>query len=170
MTIYIFFKVYPLTLPIISYNGIVSTTRKENMKKPRCNTNGDVIEHIDPTKKVRVYRNLHRKCISVKQDGIVKCWTTNIVLKDCKFIISKAGQKRVRNEKRKNVHAFVEGYLVNVRETDKLKSSTWTESYYNPYHTDTFQERKTGQPITSAKFVDVWVDEKNSHILSHKSK
>ena len=52
--------------------------------KPRCNTNRDVIHHIDPTKKVRVYRNLHRKCISVKQGGIVKCWTTNIVLKDCK--------------------------------------------------------------------------------------
>ena len=71
------------------------------MKKPRCETNRDVIQHIDPTKKVRVYRNLHRKCISVKQGGIVRCWTTNVVLKDCKFIISKAGQKRVRDEKRK---------------------------------------------------------------------
>ena len=140
------------------------------MKKPKCETNRDVIQHIDPTKKVRVYRNLHRKCISVRQGGIVKCWTTNIVLKDCKFIISKAGQKRVRDEKRKNVHAFVEGYLVDVGEADKQAGFTWTESYYNPYFSDTFQERETGQPITSAKFVDIWVDEKDSHIMSHKSK
>tara|TARA_B100000902_G_scaffold371452_1_gene397497 strand:+ start:403 stop:684 length:282 start_codon:yes stop_codon:yes gene_type:complete len=93
-----------------------------------------------------------------------------VVLKDCKFIISKAGQKRTRDEKRKNVHAFVEGYLADVRETDKQKGFTWTESYYNPYFSDTFQERETGEPITEAKYVDVWVDEKNSHIMSHKSK
>ncbi len=102
------------------------------MKKPRCETNRDVIQHIDPTKKVRVYRNLHRKCISVKQGGIVRCWTTNVVLKDCKFIISKAGQKRVRDEKRKNVHAVGEGDLADGRGTDKQAGCTWTESEYNP--------------------------------------
>jgi len=138
--------------------------------KPRCHTNQDIMQHIDPTKKVRVYRNLHRKCVSVKQDGIVKCWTTNVVLKDCKFIISKAGQKRVRDEKKKNVHAFVEGYLADVREADEQTGLTWTESYYNPYRTDTFQDKETGRSITSAKFVDIWVDETISHVMSHKSK
>ena len=30
------------------------------MKKPFCETSKEVLEHIDPTKKVRVYRNLHK--------------------------------------------------------------------------------------------------------------
>ena len=138
--------------------------------KPRCYTNQDVAQHIDPTKKVRVYRNLHRGCVSVKQGGIVRCWTNNIVLKDCKFIISKAGQRKVRDEKKKNVHAFVEGYLADVRKADEQAGFTWTESYYNPYRTDTFQDKETGRPISSAKFVDIWVDETISHVMSHKSK
>ena len=71
---------------------------------------------------------------------------------------------------RRNNETFVEGYLVDVGEADKQAGFTWTESYCNPYHTDTFQDRNAGQSITSAKFVDVWVDEKDSHILSHKSK
>ncbi len=90
------------------------------MKKPRCETNRDVIQHIDPNKKVRVYRNLHRKCISVKQGGIVRCWTTNVVLKDCKFIISKAGQKRVRDEKRKTfMRSLRATWLTFARPTSK---------------------------------------------------
>ena len=138
--------------------------------KPRSNTNKDIVQHINPTKKVRVYRNLHRGCVSVKQGGIVRCWTNNIVLKDCKFIISKAGQKRVRDEGKKNVHAFVEGYLADVRKADEQAGFTWTESYYNPYRTDTFQDKETGKSISSAKYVDVWCDKDISSIMAHEAK
>ena len=138
------------------------------MKKPFCQNNREILEHVDSAKPIRAYRNLHRKCISIKQDGIVRCWSTNVVLENCKFIVSKAGQKRVRDEKKKNVHAYVQGALAKVRETDFL-TDDWTESYYNPYHTDTFQDVATGQPITGAKFVDIWVDETDSNILSYKA-
>ena len=138
------------------------------MKKPFCENNKEILEHVDLAKPVRAYRNLHRKCISIKQDGIVRCWATNVVLENCKFIVSKAGQKRVRDEKKKNVHAYVQGALAKVRETDFL-TDDWTESYYNPYHTDTFQDVTTGRPITGAKFVDIWVDETDSNILSYKA-
>jgi len=138
------------------------------MKKPFCENNKEILKHIDASKQLRVYRNLHRKCISIKQDGIVRCWATNVVLENCKFIVSKAGQKRVRDEKKKNVHAYVQGALAKVRETDFL-TDDWTESYYNPYHTDTFQDVTTGQPITGAKFVDIWVDEMDSSILSYQA-
>ena len=40
--------------------------------KPFCENSTQVLEHINPAKKVRVYRNLHKKCVSVKQDGIVR--------------------------------------------------------------------------------------------------
>ena len=71
------------------------------MKKPFCENNKEILEHVDLAKPVRAYRNIHRKCISIKQDGIVRCWATNVVLENCKFIVSKAGQKRVRDEKKK---------------------------------------------------------------------
>ena len=139
------------------------------MKKPFCQNNKEILKHIDLAKPVRAYRNLHRKCISIKQDGIVRCWATNVVLENCKFIVSKAGQKRVRDEKKKNVHAYVQGALAKVRETDLLTADDWAESYYNPYHTDTFQDVITGQPITEAKFVDIWVEKTYCSILSHNT-
>jgi hypothetical protein len=141
------------------------------MKKPRVKKSREVWDWIDPSKKVRVYRNLHKNCFSVKQNGLVCCHTNQVTLSDCKFIVSKAGQKRVRDEKRKNVHAFVEGFVVDTREADKVvdgaKSdkeifdgwSEWTPVYYNPYQCDGFSRVTVGNTITeeiveSAKFAD----------------
>ena len=45
----------------------------------------------------------------------MRCHTANVVLKDCKFIVSEAGQRRVREEKKKNVHAFVKGHVSTAR-------------------------------------------------------
>ena len=73
--------------------------------------------------------------------------------------------------RRKNVHAFIEGYLVDVGEADKQAGFTWTESYYNPYFEPIpSKTEKQDDPSPSAKFVDLWIDEKDSHIMSHKSK
>jgi hypothetical protein len=69
--------------------------------KPRVKTSREVIPHINPKRPVFVYRNLHKKCLSVQQDGIVRCHVDNIVLEDAEFRVSKAGQKRVRDEKRR---------------------------------------------------------------------
>ena len=70
-------------------------------KKPFAENSRQILEHINPEKKVRVYRNLHKKCLSVKQDGIVRCHASYVSLKDCSFIVNAAGQNRVRTEKRK---------------------------------------------------------------------
>lgn len=87
--------------------------------------------------RVRVYWNIHRKLFSVLD------WTDNkgrlykhldsIVLLNCKFVVQPAGQARVRKEKKKFVHAFVEG--------DICKTTTRYQSElvsYNPYFTDGF--------------------------------
>ena len=71
------------------------------MNKPKVKTSKEVIEHINPERPVFVYRNLHKKCLSVQQDGIVRCHVDNIVLEDAEFRVSKAGQKRVRDEKKR---------------------------------------------------------------------
>ena len=74
------------------------------MKKPRVEKSIDILKYIDPSKKVRIYRNLHNKCYSVKQDNLVLVHADNVTLEEAKFIVSKAGQKRVRDEKKKSVH------------------------------------------------------------------
>ena len=120
------------------------------MKKPRVKHSKDIAQHIDPSKKVRVYRNLHNNCFSVKQNGIVRCHADSVALHECKFIISKAGQKRVRDEEKKNVHAFVEGWVVDTSKADHVVDGTksdeeidqgkseWKKLFYNPYLCDGF--------------------------------
>ncbi len=137
------------------------------MKKPRVEKSSEVAQHIDPYKPVRVYRNLHKNCLSVKQDGIVRCHADSVFLGDCRFIVSEAGQKRVRDEGRKNVHAFVEGVLVDARETDNYVDghlsdqeiewghSRWIDLYYNPYKVDGFTNKQTGSVVSWAKFVEI---------------
>jgi len=121
---------------------------------PHVENSRQVLEHVDTDKPVRVYRNLHKQVISVKQGGLVRCHTNNVVLHLCKFIVSKAGQKRVRNDKRKNVHAYIEGIVVNARATDHLLLP-WSELYYNPYKTDFWEDRVSGKEVESAEWVDV---------------
>jgi len=121
--------------------------------KPRVKTSREVIPHINPKRPVFVYRNLHKKCLSVQQDGIVRCHVDNIVLEDCEFRVSKAGQRRVRDEKKKNVHAKVKGVVVP-HPSDILELE-WDTVYYNPYRTDEFTEQVTKRHVTGAKFVDI---------------
>ena len=131
------------------------------MKKPRVKHSKDIAQHIDPSKKVRVYRNLHKKCFSVKQDGLVRCHVDNVVLEDCKFIVSKAGQKRVRDEGKKNVHAFVEGFVVDARATDHVYSDTpWDELYYNPYECDGFMNNRSERIAEFAGYADMDKDDR----------
>ena len=128
--------------------------------KPKVKTSREVLAHIDPSKKVRVYRNLHKKCFSFKQDGLVRCHVDNVVLEDCKFIVSKAGQKRVRDEKKKNVHAFVEGFVADVHKADNHFSDTpWDCVYYNPYECEGFINTSSERVAEFAEFVDLDADD-----------
>jgi hypothetical protein len=150
------------------------------MKKPRVERSSEIWEYIDASRKVRVYRNLHKKCFSIKQDGLVACHADHVTLQGCKFIISKAGQKRVREQEQKNVHAFVEGYIVDTKAADlevdgevtdgQLMSglTNWETLYYNPYDCDGFVNMY--YPLTTAtidkrmiantaRFTDLYCDD-----------
>ena len=153
----------------ISKERVFQKALEMSNKKPRVQRSSEIAQHIDPTKKVRVYRNLHKQCFSVKQDGLVRCHADHVTLENCHFIVSKAGQKRVRNEGRKNVHAYIEGVLVDTREADKIVDGTksdaeldagksdWKKAYYNPYTCDTFINQYDGSPLETAKFADLYV-------------
>ena len=123
------------------------------MNKPKVKTSKEVIEHINPERPVFVYRNLHKKCLSVQQDGIVRCHVDNIVLEDAEFKVSKAGQKRVRDEKKKNVHAKVKGMVV--ANPSEILSLEWNSVYYNPYKTDEFTDTGNSRHVASALFADI---------------
>ena len=94
---------------------------------------------IDTSKPVQVYRNLHRKCWSVRQNGIVKAHCNTIQLIDCKLVVQPAGRAKVLREKKKNVHAYVKGY-VSIAQSD----FNWpTKLWDNPYQSDSFQAAKS---------------------------
>jgi len=110
-------------------------------------------------KNVRVYRNLHKDCFSVlhRTDKGWRLWkhVEQIELMNVKFKVSQAGHKRVLKEKRKNVHAFVEGEYSG--KTD-VSSSRIRFVKYNPYIAGHFIEQGTNQKITEA--VWAWVTRK----------
>ena len=107
---------------------------------------------------VRVYRNLTKQCYSVKaksnQWRVVHYWS--LLLSDCVFSVSKAGNKKVRKTKQKNVHAHVVGdFILEDRffHPDQLKKVT-----YNPYKNTTFVFADTGKPVYSADLVFLSTD------------
>ena len=142
------------------------------MTKPFVETSKEVLAHIDASKRVWVYRNLHKKCVSVKQGSLVRCHATNVVLKDCKFIVSEAGQTRVRNEGKKNVHAFIEGYVVDARKSLELLDFGWETVYYNPYTTDHWQLSMVPYDdyVDTAEYCDVWCDDVLGEVLAFNLK
>lgn len=102
---------------------------------------------IDPNKRVRVYRNLHKPGVvySVLQDGLVVGYVDEITLHGVKFVVNPAGRDWVRRTGKKTVHAFVDGYL-----EDRVEGLNLDEAiYYNPRKVNTFVY-SNGCPIFSA--------------------
>ncbi len=81
---------------------------------------------------------------SIKFDGRVILHSNSVVLTDVKFKVSKKGQERVRREKRKNVHATLQTHNIQEKVMSEIGLK---EVYYNPYTTDTFIMKDSGEPI-----------------------
>ena len=63
-----------------------------------------------------VYRNLHFRdevVYSVRKDGLVEGHTLCHVMDGVTFHVGPKGNQRVRDEQRKNVHAYVRGHVIN---------------------------------------------------------
>ena len=89
---------------------------------------------LDDSRKVFIYKNLHKDCWSIKQDGLVKAHVTEISLYSCSFRVNRLGRRRVLREKRKNVHAGASGWI------DSRETFDWNDNHpkaqevtYNPY-------------------------------------
>ena len=104
---------------------------------------------IDYSKKVFVYKNLHKDCWSIKQDGLVKAHTEEVRMWDCAFQVNAKGRAQVLAEKRKNVHAGIKGYIDEVCD---LEFDNAIEVTYNPYKYNSFVDKATELPIYSSQF------------------
>lgn len=125
--------------------------------------------------KIFVYRNLHKECYSLRQDGKVFAHQRYVHLVggnfEAGFRVNKKGRDRVLREQQKNVHAFAFGLTSGGSENDaffayqnarlegKLVAVT-----YNPYKAGYFYVKDTGQPVSWAKNIfltprGVWVEE-----------
>lgn len=107
--------------------------------------------------KVRIYFNLHRggwsiQCAKTRRVLNVGTKVVTCALVNARFVVSESGRQRVLKEKRKNVHAVVEGDLSdfklvgyglhNVEESVKVT--------YNPYHGSTFYRKDDLTPVRFA--------------------
>jgi hypothetical protein len=127
--------------------------------------------------RVRIYRNLspqyrERRAWSVMayegpNKGRIIEIVDGIVLKDVRFVVNEGGRQRVIQEKRKNVHAFVDGTLVKTFAFDTLKKDLDGETLapssgarsrvsYDPYRFSTFVREDCGlAPVSEARVVVV---------------
>ena len=94
--------------------------------------------------KVKVYRNLRNKCLSVQYKGKVIAHVDSITLCGVTFKVSQSARARVLETKQKNVHAFVCGVISSA--TPELKESVT----YNPYKYTQFTSLLTGESVLSA--------------------
>ena len=105
-------------------------------------------------KKVTVYRNLHKKCYSIKYNNRVVAHGTDIAMEGVTFRVQPAGRSRVLREKRKNVHAFVVGTVLAI---GKLFIPTVYQCRvkYNPYSAGSFTVVGTENAILGAAYANI---------------
>lgn len=129
---------------------IIITEEQEELLKNKIN---DLIG-----KKVMCYYDLHRHTFSVTYKGLVMLKADYLRLSDVEFRVRQGGKQKVRNEQRKNVHAFVIGYLDDYCEfpCDDIPEPESNEVItYNPYKYDTFVVKSTEEPIYKANEIEM---------------
>ena len=121
--------------------------------------------------RVEVYRNLHNgkysvKALEGKDKGRVVLHCDYVELTDVKFKVSQAIRARVLRERKKYVHATVQGTIGKFtgtqpkpKEYDKVKQGDWVCHFlkrdlrrftYNPFKFSSFVDSYTESPIDSA--------------------
>tara|TARA_B100000676_G_scaffold170444_1_gene167589 strand:- start:524 stop:943 length:420 start_codon:yes stop_codon:yes gene_type:complete len=107
---------------------------------------------LDESRKVFVYKNLHKDCWSIKQDGLVKAHSDGkpIHLYSVMMKVNTKGREKVLREKRKNVHAGISGYIAHPDPSfacwDDISEDELIEITYNPYKYSSFVDKATKKP------------------------
>jgi hypothetical protein len=126
---------------------------KENQYKKLLETitNDEEKNHIGD--RVMVYYNLHKHTFSVSRDGRVITHADYVKLVDVEFRVRQGGRDKVLQDKRKNVHSFVIGYLVDYCSypcKDIPSEPNNNIVTYNPYKYNSIVMKDTEEPIYRA--------------------
>jgi len=111
-----------------------------------------------------VYYNLHKQCLSVRAvgGGSFVFHRDSMLLEDVRFAVQPAGNAKVRATGRKNVHAFVRGYIFDISTLPAMDAyrqdqiskimldPTMQKITYNPYKYDSFVDQNTLTPVYTA--------------------
>jgi hypothetical protein len=106
-----------------------------------------------------MYRNLHTETWSLvdRDTGRVAEHPQEALIRDAKFVVQPAGNKRVRDEKKKHVHAFVRGTntpgQLSDMQADMMSSPNWQRITYNPFKHTTFVLADSETPVAMASEV-----------------
>lgn len=115
--------------------------------------------NIDPIGlRVMVYYNLHKKTFSVQYKGRIILYADYVKLGNVEFRVREGGKEKVRQEMRKNVHAFVIGDLLDYCQypCENMPPETNDKVItYNPYKYDSFVKKDTEEPIFNANEIDM---------------
>lgn len=95
---------------------------------------------MSSTDRIRAYYNLHKKCFSVQdyKTGKVVEHADELFVTNAMFVVRKSGNKRVKEEGRKNVHAFVNGIRQPKLPPNAMPSFATYKVRYDPYTMDYF--------------------------------
>lgn len=113
---------------------------------------------LDQSKPIKVYRNLGHSSPckwSVMQGRLVIGHSDALCIRDVKPHVNVKTQKKIRQTKRKAVHAWLEGFIVGGgMGVDALSTAcAGTPISYNPYKNDTFIYIVTNNKYTGSLFV-----------------
>jgi hypothetical protein len=104
----------------------------------------------------RVYRNLHKDNFSIQSHLKNRGWIVtdrakNVLLEYVTFKVYETGRQRVLEEKRKNVHAYVQPLHYRKKFALAIEdTSQFREIYYNPYKYNSFVYKDTGEEVKYA--------------------
>lgn len=107
--------------------------------KPFAKTFDEMLSLINPEKRLKVYRNLNashngeRGFWSIRQ-GTVKFHCQDITLQNVNFLVNEKVRQRVVLNERKEVHAYVEGFLApRIINVVAFQPGECQSVSYNPY-------------------------------------
>jgi hypothetical protein len=106
-----------------------------------------------------VYWNLHRDCFSVRAPGRPVTHVDRIALRNCRFVVQRAGWQRTIRERRKRVHAMVRGEPIEAAMVEAAEGQSRKRPHgtvrvtYDPYVAPYFRDRITNERIDTARIV-----------------
>jgi hypothetical protein len=101
--------------------------------------------------RARAYWNLRRKCWSIMVKRKVIGYASTILMRDVTFKVLEKSRQRIISSKRKNVHAFAEGIIIE-QESEKPYSLTKMITY-NPYRFGYFFDKHSLEKVESNKLI-----------------